>query len=162
VSPDSAVLCQEVGSGELRWFVLENTEKPVRDFEEIALTDQRAINLLGKRVGDTFVLAPATMGDRIAVIKKIQSKYVRRFQDCMTELQVRFGPSAMVQSVFVGTPDAIMQPGMVTIMTHLQRRWRRFRSFTPTIPAHFICTAPAWERMPTSLLSMWPRRPSST
>lgn len=122
VGSDSAVLCQEVGSGELRWFVLENTDKPVRDFEEIALTDQRAINLLGKRVGDTFVLAPATMGDRIAVIKKIQSKYVRRFQDCMTELQVRFGPSAMVQSVFVGTPDAIMQPGMVTIMTDLQRR----------------------------------------
>ena len=73
-------------------FVLEDTDKPVRDFEEISLTDPRAVSLIGKRVGDTFVLAAAPMGNREAIIRKIQTKYVRRFQDCMTELQVRFGP----------------------------------------------------------------------
>jgi tetratricopeptide (TPR) repeat protein len=117
---DSAVLCQEIGSGEYRWFVIENTDKPVRDFEEITSTDPRAVNLIGKRIGETFVLASAPMGNREAIIRKIQSKYVRRFQDCMTELQVRFGPKTMLQSVYVGPPDAIEQTGWVKMMTDLQ------------------------------------------
>jgi tetratricopeptide (TPR) repeat protein/DNA-binding PadR family transcriptional regulator len=122
VSSDSAVYCQEIGSGEFRWFVLEQTDKPVRDFEEISLSDPRAESLIGKRVGDTFVLAAAPMGNREAIIRKIQTKYVRRFQDCMTELQVRFGPKTMLQSVYVGPPDAIEQPAMATFMTDLQKR----------------------------------------
>ena len=43
----------------------------------------------------------------------------------MTELQVRFGPATMVQSVYIGPPDAIMQPGMVTFMTDLQNRAKK-------------------------------------
>ena len=125
VGPNSAVYCQEIGSGEFRWLVLEDTDKPVRDFEEISLTDPRAVSLIGKRVGDTFVLAAAPMGNREAIIRKIQTKYVRRFQDCMTELQVRFGPSTMLQSIYVGPPDAIQQPAMVTIMTDLQDRAKK-------------------------------------
>lgn len=128
VSTDSAVHCQELGSGEFRWLVLENTDKPVRDFEEISLSDPRADSLLGKKVGDTFVLAAAPMGNREAIIRKIQTKYVRRFQDCMTELQVRFGPKTMLQSVYIGPPDAIEQPAMVTVMTDLQRRAKQLES----------------------------------
>jgi tetratricopeptide (TPR) repeat protein len=141
VGPDSAVYCQEIGSGEFRWFVLENTDKPVRDFEEIALTDSRAVSLIGKRVGDKFVLAVAPMGNREAIIRKIQTKYVRRFQDCMTELQVRFGPKTMLQSVYIGTPDAIEQPAMVTMMTDLQNRAKRVEKIqelyaTNPLPLH--------------------------
>jgi len=128
VGTDSAVYCQEVGSGEFRWFVLEDTDKPFRDFEEISLTDPRAVSLIGKRVGDKFVLAAAPMANREAIIRKIQTKYVRRFQDCMTELQVRFGPSTMLQSVYVGPPDAIQQPGMVAIMTDLQNRAKKLEN----------------------------------
>lgn len=125
VGSDSAVYCQEIGSGEFRWFVLENSDNPVRDFEEISLTDSRAVSLIGKRVGDKFVLAAAPMGNREAIIRKIQTKYVRRFQDCMTELQVRFGPKTMLQSVYIGPPDAIEQPVMVTMMTDLQNRAKK-------------------------------------
>jgi len=125
VGPHSAVYSQEIGSGEFRWFVLENIDKPVRDFEEISLTDSRSVSLIGKRVGDKFVLAAAPMGNREAIIRKIQTKYVRRFQDCMTELQVRFGPKTMLQSVHVGPPDAIEQPAMVKIMTDLQDRAKK-------------------------------------
>jgi DNA-binding PadR family transcriptional regulator/tetratricopeptide (TPR) repeat protein len=128
VSSESAVYCQEMGSGEFRWFVLENTDKPARDFEEISLDDPRAESLIGKRVGDTFVLAAAPMGNREAIIRKIQTKYVRRFQDCMTELQVRFGPKTMLQSVYIGPPDAIEQPAMVTVMTDLQKRAKRLEN----------------------------------
>lgn len=43
----------------------------------------------------------------------------------MSELQVRFGPSTMLQSVYVGSPDTIQQPGMVTIMTDLLNRAKK-------------------------------------
>ncbi len=125
VGPNSAVLCEEVPSGELRWFVLEDTDQPVRDFEEVSLSDPIAAELMGKRVGDTFVLARASMANRQAQIKKILPKYVRRFQDCMTELQVRFGPSAKLQSVHVGPETAIAQPGLVSVMTSVQERARQ-------------------------------------
>jgi len=125
VPPNSAVLCEEIPNGELRWFVLEDTDKPVRDFEEVSLSDTIATELMGKRVGETFVLAHASMADRQALIKKILPKYVRRFQDCMNELQVRFGPTAMLQSVHVGPETEIAQPGLVSVMTSVQERARR-------------------------------------
>jgi DNA-binding PadR family transcriptional regulator/tetratricopeptide (TPR) repeat protein len=122
VVENSAVLCQELPSGDLRWFVLEDTEKPVRDFEEISLNDPIAKELLGKKVGDRFLLARASVANREAAITKIMPKYVRRFQDCSTELQVRFGPSAMLQSVQMGSDTSIDQRGLVSLMMSVQER----------------------------------------
>jgi DNA-binding PadR family transcriptional regulator/tetratricopeptide (TPR) repeat protein len=122
VTENSAVLSEEVPSGELRWFVLEGTDKPVRDFEEISLNDPVTIELMGKKVGDKFILARASVANREAVIKQILPKYVRRFQDCINELQVRFGTSAMLQSVRFGPDTEITQPGLVTLMMSLQER----------------------------------------
>jgi tetratricopeptide (TPR) repeat protein len=125
VGQNSAVLCEEVPNGELRWFVLEDTDKPLRDFEEISPNDPIAIELMGKQVGDTFVLARASLSNRQAQVKKIIPKYVRRFQDCMNELQVRFGPTAMLQSVHVGPESGIAQPGLVSVMASVQERARQ-------------------------------------
>lgn len=125
VGPNSAVLCEEVPNGELRWFVLEDTDKPLRDFEEVSPSDPIATELMGKRVGDTFILARASMANRQAQVKKILPKYVRRFQDCMNELQVRFGPTAMLQSVHVGPETGVAQPGLVSVMTSVQERAKR-------------------------------------
>ena len=122
VAENSAVLSEEVPSGELRWFVLEDTDKPVRDFEEISLKDPLAAELTGKKVGDKFFLARASIANREAVIKQILPKYVRRFQDCINELQVRFGASAMLQSVRLGPDTEVAQPGLVTLMMSLQDR----------------------------------------
>jgi hypothetical protein len=74
--------CQKLPAGELRWFVLEEADKPSRDFEEISLDSDLARELLGKRVGDKIVLAHQSIGNREAVIKQILTKYVRRFQQC--------------------------------------------------------------------------------
>jgi tetratricopeptide (TPR) repeat protein/DNA-binding PadR family transcriptional regulator len=125
VGQNSAVLCEEVPNGELRWFVLEDTDKPLRDFEEISPNDPIAIELMGKRVGDTFVLARASLSNRQAQVKRIIPKYVRRFQDCMNELQVRFGPTAMLQSVHVGPESSLAQPGLVSVMASVQERARQ-------------------------------------
>ena len=122
VAENSAVLCQETPGGELRWFVLEDTEQPARAFEEISLHDPIATELIGKRVGETFVLARASMANREAQVKQIMPKYVRRFQDCMNELQVRFGRSRMLQSVRFGPDEGTVQPGLVSIMKAVQDR----------------------------------------
>ena len=122
VTENSAVLCQELPNGEDWWFVLEDTDKPVRDFEEVSLSDPIAVELVGKRPGDTFVLAHGSLANREAKIKKILPKYVRRFQDSVTKLQVRFGPSAMLQSVPVGDESSVAQPGFVALLASVQDR----------------------------------------
>ena len=125
VLPGSAVYTEEVYSGQPRWFVLEDTDSPLNEFEEISSKDPKTSALLGKKVGDTVVLATASMGNREAVVRKILPKYVRRFQDCMAELQVRFGPSTMIQSVHIGGPNDILQPGIVSLMTSVRERAER-------------------------------------
>ena len=122
IAENSAVLCEEVPSGELRWFVLESTDQPVRAFEEISLNDPVAVEVMGKKVGDKFILARGTVANREAVIKQILPKYVRRFQDCINELQVRFGTSSMLQSVRFGPDTEVAQPGLVALMMSLQKR----------------------------------------
>jgi tetratricopeptide (TPR) repeat protein len=122
VVPDAAVLCQELPAGESRWFVLEDTEKPSRDFEEISLDSDLARELLGKKVGDEFVLAHQSIGDRKAVIRQIISKYVRRFQQCGADMAVNFGRSAMLQTMQIGSETEIAQPGLTSLLNSVHER----------------------------------------
>lgn len=122
VVPGAAVYIEEKYSGQPRWFVLEDTDVPVRDFEEITLKDPKAVALMGKKVGDSVVLVTASMANREGTIKRILPKYVRRFQDCITEIDMRFGPSSMIQSVPMGNETDLTQPGIVTLMTTVRER----------------------------------------
>src|SRR4029077_20842422 len=99
VEPGTAVCYQELPDGRAIWVVLEDTKQPNADFEEIELDSERAQVLLGRRVGDTIVLAKGTVQDRLAHILQVLPKYVRRFQDSMEQLQIRFGPASGVESV---------------------------------------------------------------
>jgi DNA-binding PadR family transcriptional regulator/tetratricopeptide (TPR) repeat protein len=129
VVPDAAVLCQELPAGELRWFVLEETDKPSRDFEEIPLNGDLARELLGKRVGDKFVLAPQAIGNREAVVKQIITKYVRRFQQCGADMAVKFGRSAMLQTMQIGSESEVGQPGLSALFNSLQERAKQLALF---------------------------------
>lgn len=125
VAPDTAVMCEELPGGELRWFVLEDTENPVWAFEEISRSDPKRSEFLGKRIGDTVVLAASPIADRRGVIKRILHKHVRRFQDCIGELQMRFGPTASVQSVRIGSASCISQDGFTALLSDLRERAKR-------------------------------------
>ena len=122
VVPDAAVLCQELPAGESKWFVLEDTEKPSRDFEEVSLDSDLARELLGKKVGDELVLAHQSIGDRKAVVKQILTKYVRRFQQCGADLAVNFGRSTMLQTMHIGPDTDIVQPGLSSLLNSVQER----------------------------------------
>ena len=86
VGADSAVCYQEVLTGEMTWAVLENTHQPNGDFEETPLDSPLAGALVGKRVGDTAVIAKGRMQDRTATVLQIVPKEVRRYQDSMVQM----------------------------------------------------------------------------
>ncbi len=123
VAANSAVCYQEFPMGIPTWVVLEDTDAPSGDFEEIALSSPLATELTSKRVGETFVLAKGTLQNRSARILEIRPKYVRRFQDSMGEMQVRFGAASSVESVLVEqTEDASQQKGLKVILASVERR----------------------------------------
>jgi tetratricopeptide (TPR) repeat protein len=122
VGPGTAVCYQELPNGDRKWVILENTSQPVSDFEEIAESSFLASQLLGKRVNDEFILAEGFMHTRRAVIHQILSKYVRRYQDCMGEMQIRFGSLSPVESITMGSSDDEMQENLKTILESVKER----------------------------------------
>src|SRR5438045_5139918 len=57
VGPDAAVCYQELAAPESKWVVLEETNTPNGDFEEISVDSALAKALMGSRVGDTVLIA---------------------------------------------------------------------------------------------------------
>jgi hypothetical protein len=81
VAVGSAVEYSEKTDAPAGWlFVIEDTDRPSNEFEEIAASDDIAKELVGKKVGDTFVLVKNPIKNRVGKITPILSKYARRFQ----------------------------------------------------------------------------------
>jgi transcription elongation GreA/GreB family factor len=123
VVPGSAVCYQEIPAGFPTWAVLEDTDSPKADFEEISLASPLSAELLGKKVGETVTIAKGVMQDRTAKVLEILPKYVRRYQDCMGEMQVRFGAASSVESIRVGKPEeGDRDRGLQVILASVERR----------------------------------------
>ena len=122
VQPGAAVCYVELPNGSPKWAVIEETEAPLPRLDEISPTSSLAIELMGKRVEDRFTLAKGAISIREAVIKQIMPKYVRRFQDSMGEMQVRFGPASTVESIQIGPPEDPFQQGMAKFLASIQAR----------------------------------------
>ncbi|HTU33553.1 MAG TPA: hypothetical protein VMF66_07095, partial [Candidatus Acidoferrum sp.] len=118
----SAVGYSEHDGGITNWFVIENTDKPSREFEEVAADSDIARQALGKRVGEFFVVAKSSVQDRVGKILQILSKYTRRFQVIGGEMQVTFGAQSVVQSIHIPTPEKLsatdLQPMLDDIKAH--------------------------------------------
>jgi transcriptional regulator with XRE-family HTH domain/tetratricopeptide (TPR) repeat protein len=121
----AAVQYQLQPSGELKWVVLEGTDHPVRDFDEISHADPRTTALLGKKVGDVFVVVKGSIRDTEAVIKQIMPKYLRRHHDCLAELAVRFPDSHVIESVAIEPADHPLQLGLAAVLASAQTRSQR-------------------------------------
>jgi TPR-GreAB-C-PIN type conflict system protein len=87
------------------------------------VTSPIATALMGKRVGEQIVLAKGEMQDRVATILQILPKYVRRYQDSMGEMQVRFGAASTVESIRVEeSADRDLRKGVEVILASVERR----------------------------------------
>ena len=122
VAIGSAVCVHDDLNSMVRWFVLEDTDKPNADYEEISATSSLALELTGKRVGDVVTLAKGQMQSRTGRIRQIMPKYVRRYQDVMAEMQVRFGDRSSVEAVHVGSTEEETAKGLQKLLDSVKRR----------------------------------------
>ena len=97
----TAVAYVEEPHSEENWVVIEDSENPDISRNEYPPDHPLAQRLLGKRLGENFVLADATVRNRMATVRQVLSKYVFRFRDCMNQWQLRFPLSSGVESVTV-------------------------------------------------------------
>jgi tetratricopeptide (TPR) repeat protein len=121
VEANAAVCYQENPDGTPTWVVLEDTTHPSGNFEEIPADGELAGELLGKKVGDTVILAKGQVQDRTARIVQIVPKYVRRSQDSLQQMQIRFGPASGVESVRIW-PTADDPTGLKPILAPIEAR----------------------------------------
>jgi tetratricopeptide (TPR) repeat protein len=122
VDTGSAVAVYDDLTGYIRWFVLEDTDSPSSDFEEISTKSALAAGFMGKRVGESVVLAEGTMQNRTGIVRQVVPKYVRRFQDSMAELQVRFPDQKLVESMRIGTTKEDTEKALRTILDSVKER----------------------------------------
>lgn len=80
----------EAGTQQEQWRIIEDVYEPDELLNEIPPSHFLAGELIGKRVGDSFLLSPSGIATRTAVIKQVLSKYVYRYQDCLASWQIRF------------------------------------------------------------------------
>jgi transcription elongation GreA/GreB family factor len=114
VEVGAAVSYRELPSGNQQWRVIEKTTHPCSEFEEIPADSTLASELLGKQVGEKFLLA-AGMVPRHGEILQIVPKYVRRYGDTGDQWQIRFPGEPMIESVHLGSTAEEAQ-GTIEVM----------------------------------------------
>ncbi len=122
VEGNSAVAVYDDLTGNIRWFVLEDTDAASSAFEEISDKSGLALALKGKRVGESVILAEGTIQNRTGTIRQILSKYVRRSQDSTAELQVRFPDQKLLESMRIGTTKEDTEKALRTILDSVKQR----------------------------------------
>jgi tetratricopeptide (TPR) repeat protein len=119
VAVGSAVEFTEKSDETARWYVIEDTDERSREFEELPASDEIAKGLLGKKVGDEFVLAKSPIRDRVGKIKQILSKYTRRFQAIGEQMELKFPGQSVIWTLPMPRPEKLtvadIQPMLDTI-----------------------------------------------
>jgi tetratricopeptide (TPR) repeat protein len=119
VAVGSAVEYSEKSDAAAGWFVIEDTDNPSHEFEEIQASSEIAKELLGKKVGDSFVLAKSPIKNRVGKITQILSKHTRRFQAIGDQMELKFPDQTVIRTLHVPPPEKLtvadIQPMLDTI-----------------------------------------------
>lgn len=96
-----AVYYQEDDTGVKRWHIIEDCEdpQPDKDRNEFFPHHPRSIQLMGKKVGENFVLSEHPIQERYGTVLNILSKYVYRWNVCLSEFDDRFPGRNVVHKV---------------------------------------------------------------
>jgi len=84
VGEDSVVFFDN-GIGEREYYLIEGPKRDGYDIKEISLDEQRAVQILGKKLNEEFDLVINHIGGEKGKVKAIQSKYVFAYQESMKE-----------------------------------------------------------------------------
>jgi len=104
VDRQSAVRLKNLVNGEHRWITIEDHQPEIAR-DEFSSSSPTGQALLGKRVGDIIDLHPGHVQKQEEEIVEIQTKFVRLFQDAISNFQHRFPDSTALQSLHVGSGD---------------------------------------------------------
>src|ERR1700683_5612091 len=107
VEVGSAVEYSENSDAPAGWFVIEATDRPSRECEELPASDDRAKELVGKKVGDTFLLVSSPLKHRVGKITQILSKYTRRFQVTGGQMELKFPGQTVIWTLRVPPPEKL-------------------------------------------------------
>jgi tetratricopeptide (TPR) repeat protein len=99
VGCDTSIEFVEEGTSQPNWITIESCDNPPRSFPSVAPDSRLAKGLIGKKGGQTFVLAETPVNPRMATVITIQSKYVHLYQDILNTWQLRFPELHGVYSV---------------------------------------------------------------
>ena len=80
------------------------------------------------------------MQNRTGTVRQIMPKYVRRFQDVMAEMQVRFGDRSSVEAVHVESTKEEAAKGLEKVLESVKRREgaiREVRRIYDELPVSF-------------------------
>jgi tetratricopeptide (TPR) repeat protein len=121
VEIETAVRFEELPSGDPEWVVIVASPSPSEDLKQIAADARIAKELLGKKIGETFQIAPGFM-ERRGIIRQIVHKYVYQYNDCGERWQRRFPDEPMMESVRLGANQEEVQEGINKLFQALQKR----------------------------------------
>lgn len=117
----------EQGDSFIHQVIVEDTPNPDSKFPERELSPDKEIcrAMMGKKVGETFVLAQGIQ-NRVGKITKIENKYVHRFQDCIGQWQIRF-PELLQDMQLLRIPQNTgksgeLEPDISTILEYIDCR----------------------------------------
>ena len=116
----------EQGDSSTHQVIVEDTPNPDSKFPERELSSDNEIcrAMMGKKVGETFVLAQGIQ-DRIGEITRIENKYVHRFQYCTRQRQIRFPELQDMQLVRIPQntgKSGELEPDISTILEYIDYR----------------------------------------
>jgi len=150
VGRDTAVRFMEEGTTTERWVVIEDAFEPDSKLDEISPDSLLAKNLDGKRVGDSFTLAEGKFVGygRTGVVRQVLSKFVFRYQECITQWEIRFPDSAEIQMfrLSAAAPAAGEQPDFAPLIEALKRKRESTQKIekiysSQLAPIHFVAEA---------------------
>jgi len=117
VNEESAIALKNLRTNEIRWIFIE-TNKPDKARNEFSPSTPFIKRLLGKKVGDQVDILESIVQQDMEEIVEIQSKYVRLFQDAISNFQQRFPEAASIQNVHIGSEDELDITPLLEIAKH--------------------------------------------
>jgi tetratricopeptide (TPR) repeat protein len=130
VTIGSAVRYAEKGEEEDRWFIIEDAPSPNSLLNEYPPDHFCSKQLMGKKVGDEFILTSGERSPRAGIVREAIHKFVYRLNDCMQQWQVRFPNDPSLE--LMRTAHRLQggqEPDLRPIFERLDRDWDHKHTF---------------------------------
>jgi len=103
VGENTAVLVEQEDN-KTKWYIIEDRQKIEKKLGEINLNDSFTKKMIGKQIGDIFVIEKSNILSKRYKIIKIESKYIYAYQESLSEFENMFPEAKDLFRINIGTP----------------------------------------------------------